>query len=106
MLSTSSGTPLQPPCCRWELSWSAAPHGTARGHAGSSRGAGSARGLPRAGTPALFVPPAASEAFIRCVKCRFQSAFWWASGSVATDWEIQAAYKTCPGLTSQPARAG
>lgn len=50
--------------------------------------------VPCAETPALFVPPAASEAFIWYIKC----CFWWASGSVRPEWEIQAAYKTLPGL--------
>ena len=107
LLGTSSSLPLQSAQYRWELFWLAALSSIAYGRADSSRGgAGPVHGLPRAGTPGLFVPPAASETFISCIKCCFQSAFWRASGSVSAEWEIQAAYKTLTGLTSQPAWAG
>lgn len=64
--------------------------------------------LAQAGTPALFVPPAASETVILCIKCCFQSSSWWDSGFGSSEQEIQAACKTlkphiptCPGWVKQ-----
>lgn len=71
LLSASSSTPLLPPpaaggSCRGRCP---ARH-RSRARRQQQRGCGSVLALPRAGTPALFVPP--------CLKCCFQPAFWWA----------------------------
>lgn len=64
--------------------------------------------LAQAGTPALFVLPAASETVILCIKRCFQSSSWWDSGFGSSEQEIQAACKTlkphiptCPGWVKQ-----
>lgn len=83
LLSTSSSLPLQSAQYRWELFWVGVHLRDAQTVV-----------LARVGTPALFVPPAASETVILCIKYCFQCSSWWDSGFGSSEQEIQAACKT------------
>lgn len=97
LLSTSSSLPLQSAQYRWERFWVGVHLRDAQTVV-----------LAQVGTPALFVPPAASETVILCIKYCFQCSSWWDSGFGSSEQEIQAACKTlkphiptCPGWVKQ-----